>query len=507
MIKNKHILIIFLVLSVLKTQAQDTFNLSKVMYENQKQQYAFLNHLYLCPSQIIYSNQPAISLFNISLSQRENEDVIDLNQGLSAQKMRIMVNTYNHISENEIFYGKAHYINKKIEQINWNTTSDYNRLYPYIMSDTVGGDLNSEEYFFEAGYAKKISKWTSGISLSYRGLLDYRPADPRPKNTVADLTLKCGTSYRIIPTYTLGVDVEINKYKQSNSIKFFSELGATPLFHIIGTGIDYSRFYGDKFNTQYQGNYINGSISLLKVKEKGLSVIMGYQKSKYTKIIHELNNLPMANLNEQEFNLTIGYQKKYQIFTFGIKTIGEIKHRKGTENIFGDAVNNEYPKIAEITPFYLDDKNLTVNTMIEGYIGQHWTISLNSKAKYNSFNEQYLYPNRQLKCKSFIYQNKLTSIYRKGKNNITISVNMAKKQTKNRRLLLDNYSKKQTLYPLIENRKKIYFTDFNLYQLHALWQYSFNNRYALLLGANYYYKVYSNSINQQIIEFNIGLIL
>lgn len=82
---------------------------------------------------------------------------------------------------NSSLWGEARYKNGKKTGRRWNETSDYLLLYPYVMGDTVGGDLKSEQYYFSGGYAYRKGSYTIGAEGSYGADIEYRNADPRPK--------------------------------------------------------------------------------------------------------------------------------------------------------------------------------------------------------------------------------------------------------------------------------------------------------------------------------------
>ena len=85
--------------------------------------------------------------------------------------------------------GKVRYANGVKRGVLWNSSSDYSTLYPYVMADTVGGDLRKEEYVFSGGYTARRGRFHWGAEGAYRALHEYRQADPRPRNIVSDLKI------------------------------------------------------------------------------------------------------------------------------------------------------------------------------------------------------------------------------------------------------------------------------------------------------------------------------
>ena len=84
-------------------------------------------------------------------------------------------------------WGEAGYRNGTYTNLKWNETSDYDLLHPYVMGDSVGGDLRTEQYRFQGGYAGRAGRIVWGAEAAYRATLAYRQVDPRPHNIAARL--------------------------------------------------------------------------------------------------------------------------------------------------------------------------------------------------------------------------------------------------------------------------------------------------------------------------------
>ena len=50
--------------------------------------------------------------------------------------------------KNYCLWGNALYRNGRVKNLKWNETSDWELLYPYLLADSVGGDLSKEIYSF-----------------------------------------------------------------------------------------------------------------------------------------------------------------------------------------------------------------------------------------------------------------------------------------------------------------------------------------------------------------------
>ena len=116
------------------------------------------------------------------------------------------VSSYLHLNATTTVWGGASYKTGKIRNIRFNSTSDYEQLYPYVMADTIGGDLQNEQYAFYGGYAVKLKQWTFGAKINFRAEHEYRTIDPRPRGIATDLTLRVGLA-RAYGNYNIGAGV------------------------------------------------------------------------------------------------------------------------------------------------------------------------------------------------------------------------------------------------------------------------------------------------------------
>lgn len=146
---------------------------------------------------------------------------------------------------NSSLWGEARYKNGKKTGRRWNETSDYLLLYPYVMGDTVGGDLKSEQYYFSGGYAlsqRKLYHRCGGVLwCRYRVSECGSPS----QNLTGDLYFTIGMSWKTGNHYAwdiLCMPASINR----PTICVYNELGVPNIYHFTGLGTDYYRFRGGK---------------------------------------------------------------------------------------------------------------------------------------------------------------------------------------------------------------------------------------------------------------------
>ena len=97
---------------------------------------------------------------------RHEQQPFVIQEGNGRRMGLVDVNSFIRKGQSSL-WGEARYVNGKKLGRNWNETSDYTLLYPYVMGDTVGGNLKSEQYYFAGGYARQTGRFTFGVYASY----------------------------------------------------------------------------------------------------------------------------------------------------------------------------------------------------------------------------------------------------------------------------------------------------------------------------------------------------
>lgn len=247
-------------------------------------------------------------------------------------------------------WGIARYGNARMSHVAYSETTDFDLLYPYVMADTIGGGTSRKEnYDFMGGFACRKNLYTVGLQGRYTAQLEYRTVDPRPKNLSGYLRLNVGAvrSGFFNKTYEGGFSVGFRRYKQTNEIEFYNETSRPVVYHLTGLGMDYYRFRGSYSSTYYKGLGWNATLELRPVAYRnGIYASLGYACQSTEKIISDLNELPLTKLNLRQQALEIGYLHRSGRSTWGVKLSETCDDRRGTENIFGSAKDNIYPKIA-----------------------------------------------------------------------------------------------------------------------------------------------------------------
>lgn len=243
----------------------------------------------------------------------------------------------------------ASYDNGALHNVRECENADPEIVYPYWTYDTIGGNMNLERYEFGGSVNVNLDGgWNVGASGNYLAGLYYRKVDPRPRNVSGILDLSVGVSRRV-KGYIVGLEANFRKYKQTCDIEFKSELGAAKIYHLTGLGTHYSRFAGSGDDSYYTGHRWGGSVTLLPVAS-GVYAHAGATSEEITHILTDLNKLPMAKLRVYTFVGAAGYSGR----SWGAIAYCRTERRHGYENIFGDAVSNQYPQIGSLLMHMVD---------------------------------------------------------------------------------------------------------------------------------------------------------
>ena len=211
----------------------------------------FRQEVLASPAMRNYLHTPSISEFSVYATTEPAAAARIPQLGRGGKQFGMEASSFQQLGANSVVWGKASYQNGKKYDVTWNETSDFLLLYPYVMGDAKGGDQNYESYRLDGGYSTRHGKTCYGVDLGYRTLSEYRNRDPRPNNTVADLYAQGGIGLNIWGSYSVALTATAGKYKQTNELAFYNELGTQMVYHLTGIGNDFTRFSGQGKNCFY----------------------------------------------------------------------------------------------------------------------------------------------------------------------------------------------------------------------------------------------------------------
>ncbi|HMR83663.1 MAG TPA: hypothetical protein PKE30_11045 [Niabella sp.] len=315
--------------------------------------------------------------------------------GSGADGFSIASESFKKLQQGLTLWGNASYKNKKIRNIVYNETSDYDIVYPYVMSDTVGGDLKSETYYFNGGLLKNFRKISVGFEGAYTGELAYRKRDPRPENTSSKIDVILAVSKRLVKDYRIALDLKGSKYHQRNTLSFASNLGAPNIYHDAGLGTYNDLLDGTNASALFNGNNKGVMLGLISENRKGIMFTSGFDQLVIKK---RLNNVvgDIGKLTENKGFADLGYLLKSNKSSYLIKLFGSIKNRKSLEANFnnrGDDIG--FVKISESERFSHHEATAGLSITADNIFKvPHLTLSFKTGRVTSSF--KYINPNRKL---------------------------------------------------------------------------------------------------------------
>lgn len=319
---------------------------------------------------------------------------IDPRLGRGERTVALGVDTYLKYKTSTL-WGDASYENGKQLDVSWNETSDTRLVWPYLTADSVGGDMNVERYAFSGGYADHNDRWSWGIAGGYKAGLYYRSVDPRPRNVASALDISAGATYRVVGDYDAGVVFAWQKYKQSNSVAFMSEMGSEKIYHLTGPATHYVRFAGTADNSSYNGHKTVAGLSLYPRSGKGFSVSADWQQFAFRKILISLNHLPLTKMSDNTYNVQVAWKRPGRDTDLGASFTTIIQRRKGTENVFGDPAGSVYPQIGSATKYAFNRYAMTGRFLWQYHPDTSLRLWVRPVVGVECNNETYTSPHRQ----------------------------------------------------------------------------------------------------------------
>ena len=338
------------------------------------------------PSIMQFKRNYSLSEVKVGYNSRSENHAVDVQQGDKDHTLAFDANTYMK-HRNSTLWGEAYYNNGRIKGINWNETSEPMVVQPYLLADSVGGKMNVERYSFMGGWASYNGKLAVGASIGYTAGLYYRNVDPRPRNVTANLDIQAGIGYNVWRGYVLAASFNYKKYKQTNNVAFYSELGSDKIFHLLGFANDYSRFAGTGIQTYYNGNRLGATLNFHPTDGSGFSASVDASRFSFNNIITQLNKLPMAHVTHNELQAEAGWID----INWGVKAHVEASRRVGTENIFGDPAGSVFTKIGALDMSFQNTFGASVDGVWQHGFG-NIMIAAHPTVGYHHYNEIYVDP-------------------------------------------------------------------------------------------------------------------
>lgn len=391
-IKKLFSLIILGSANITFAQTADTARIFPKLSEQYSEERILTKHYYYNPANMSDYSSTSISEFRIDY-KNDDKKVYRQQLGSGENGIEIKTNSYKKLRKKSFVWGKAQYSNINLKNIKWNEDLDFDRVAPYVLADSVGGDKKLEIYHFGGGYGNKLGKFGIGINGEYTAKMAYRDRDPRSKNTTSDLLLNAGVNYDVYKDYQIGAFAEFNKYTQNGSINFVSEVSIPLIYQMVGFGFSNYFFFSKTANVMYEelGYRFGGHISNKKGKDFYLRG--SFKSSNNVKSIQASNANEYFEASDLE-NITYDMEAA-KFFSFG-------KHRTGlllnytsivnTGSEYGYTNNTAFIEQIFKRKSYRKEDYFTTAKLFYQYNADNFNIAATPYVTYHETIERRIYP-------------------------------------------------------------------------------------------------------------------
>ncbi len=358
---------------------------------------SFAGAVYANPAAMPYAYASSLSTLDLKgeYNQAQRSGVMQLGEG--ARYGSFEATSYLHPDERNTVWGGAGYRFGRTMDVQWNETADFELLYPYVMADSVGGNLTGERYTFAGGYARREKGFSWGVHGDYRALLEYRTADPRPHNSVSDLKLSGGVALDLGHRYALGLGLYGRLYRQTNIIGFYNNQGVSKVYQMSGLGMYSIRFSNGMTDVRYKASGYGVSLDLVPRTGRGFYASAKYEVFSFRRILSGLSNLPLNRLQENTLRGEAGWTARSGRHRWGVKLAGSHRKRTGTEYLYGESGGaSNYPKIGQVDVY----RNQRTEASLSGLWGMEaargYALYIEPRAVWQRFESTYLSPQRAM---------------------------------------------------------------------------------------------------------------
>ncbi len=293
--------------------------------------------------------QHSLSQIALGYDYRNDEQPLWAEKGDGYHGMLFDASTYMRTSLNSVVWGQAIYRNGKRLNQQWSENADFDRIYPYVTADTIGGDMQSELYEFCGGYAHRGQRISYGAQMSYQSGMDYRDHDPRPKCTTLHVDFTLGGAYQFNNRYIAALHGMVGKYNQQQSISFMNPRGVSMLYHMTGLGTHYFRFKGDRSNARYDGAQWQLGVNFTTTDGMGPSASLSTGEEHIQKQLADEHNLPLCDINEWHHTAELAWRQPHRY----ARLTADWRQRKGSERVYDSGVTF-YKEITKLESFACD---------------------------------------------------------------------------------------------------------------------------------------------------------
>ena len=368
------------------TSAADSATIASRILRHASLSEDFLTTAWRNPAILQFKRAYSFSEVAVAFDHSKQSEAVDVMRGDGSTTWEFKADSYMKYKTSTL-WGQAFYQNARTHSVKWNETSDLDMVYPYIQADSIGGKINSETYGFMGGYANFNGRLAWGGTIAYQAGLNYRNVDPRPRNVTANLSASAGLAMAVRQRHLVGAAISFQKYKQTNDIDFYSELGHDKVFHLTGFGNDYTRFAGAGQNTYYNGYRYGAELNFHPTDGHGLSAAASASRFSIDNILTEFNKLPLCHIAHTAYEAEVAWTST----SWGVAAKGNYSRRVGTENVFGDPAGNVYMQIGSIPQYHENRANIEAKAFWQ-HQWSRFFLGLQPSIAYSHLNAIYASP-------------------------------------------------------------------------------------------------------------------
>lgn len=380
-------------LGALNCCAQDSILFSQRIAENISPFTSKKEEIYKSPALRPYYRLTNYSSLAVNL-ERTDKDLYLRQEGSGNDGLKINSESFLKDLKGTTLWGKANYINNKVKNVNYNETLDYQYVYPYVMADTVGGNLTAETYYFGGGLSKKIGALRYGIDGGFKGIQSFRDVDPRPKNISADIHISASAAKEFSNGKAFSLDLNLQKYKQNNSLDFVNELGFPLVYHDTGLGVYNELLAGTRMQAYYKGLRLGAQLNFLPTNLEGIALQVGYSRFNLGKELSSIADKVSA-IEEDQAHILVAFNRKINRHNYLFKLRGSYTKRNGTEAVFANIGQASLYKVDEGVRYENVQLNLDLNAVYHTTI-KDMNFYLGLETSFNEVKENYISPDRFL---------------------------------------------------------------------------------------------------------------
>ncbi len=367
-------------------QAQDSIDLYPKIYNQYNTERDLKNNLFYNPATMSDYSSSSFSDFSLNYL-KDDKKLFRQQTGSKSEGFTILTNSFQKLNENKTIWGNANYQNQDIFNIKWNENLDFDRIAPYIIADSIGGNMNIEQYKFGGGYNQKINKWTLGLQADYSAQQGSRPRDPRNVTTTSDLSMKIGFNFNLYKDWTIGVFANVNKYTQKISVKFISDIINPYLYNMNGFGA-YNYFFSNTNSSIHEEyGYTAGGQIINKKHDFYLNATL--EKSKNTKKVTNAY-YDISDLTTESNSIEIG--KFYSFNQNRIGFIAQLANQTRTGEEYGYTNNTEITQVIFKRKAYRKETNTSKIQLYYELQKDKYSLAIIPFTDYQTIKESRLYP-------------------------------------------------------------------------------------------------------------------